>query len=132
MTLQEKIKKDLAIAMKEKNEPKKSAIRVILGEMGRGEKKEVSDDETVKILKKLIKSEKELIEKSGKTDDSEFIKIVETYLPAAVSEQEVTEWIKQNVDFAQYKNKMQAMGAIMKHFGSAVDGNTVKAILQKM
>lgn len=132
MTLQEQIKKDLTLAMKAKDEEKKSALRVIMGEFGRGDKKEVSDEDAVKILKKLIKSEKEVIEKKGGTRDSEFIKITEQYLPKTAGEEEIVSWIRENIDFSKFKSKMQAMGMIMKHFGSSADGNTVKEILQKL
>ncbi len=132
MTIQEQIKKDLTIAMKAKDEEKKSALRVIMGEFGRCDKKEVSDEDAVKILKKLIKSEKEVIEKKGGTQDSEFIRITECYLPKTVGEEEIVSWIRENVDFSKFKNKMQSMSIIMKHFGSSADGNTVKEILQKL
>ncbi|NJL59152.1 MAG: GatB/YqeY domain-containing protein [Desulfobacteraceae bacterium] len=65
MKLQEKIRKDLNDAMKAKEEEKKSALRVILGEMSRLESKELSDDDVVRLLKKLVKSEKEVLEKKG-------------------------------------------------------------------
>jgi hypothetical protein len=45
---------------------------------------------------------------------------------------EITHWIEQHVDFSEFKNKMQAMGLIMKHFGSTADGNAVKKILLQM
>ena len=132
MTLQKKIKTDLSAAIKAKDENKKAALRVILGEFGRLDKKELSDDEAVKILKKLIKSEKEVLEQKGDTGNSAFIEIVESYLPKMASDEEISAWIRQNIDFSQYKNKMQAMGVIMKHFGAAADGSVVKEILQKM
>jgi len=132
MTLQEKIKKDLTSAIKAKDEEKKSTIRVMLGEFGRLDKKELSDDDVIRVLKKLIKSEKETIEKKGETTDSEFITIIESYLPKMASEEEIKEWIKQNIDFSQFKNKMQAMRPIMTHFGAAADGNTVKKVLQDL
>ena len=65
MTLQEQIKKDLPQAMKEKDIAKKDTLRVILGEMGRADTKELTDKAVIRILKKLIKSEKELLEKKG-------------------------------------------------------------------
>ena len=132
MTLQEKIKKDLAVAMKAKDVVKKDAIRVIMGEFGRGGKKALSDEEVMGILKKLIKSEKELLARKGDTDDSDFIAVIESYLPKMASEEEIADWVKENIDFAQYKNKMQAMGPIMKHFGASVEGNMVKKILQNL
>ncbi|MBW2603065.1 MAG: GatB/YqeY domain-containing protein [Deltaproteobacteria bacterium] len=132
MNLQSQMKKDLTAAIKAKDEKKKDALRVILGEFGRLDKKEVSDDEIVKILKKLMKSEKEVLEQKGETADSEFIKVIGNYLPKMATEEEITAWIQQNIDFSQFKNKMQAMGLIMKRFGAATDGNFVKKIIQKM
>jgi len=132
MNLQKQIKTDLSVAIKARDENKKDTLRVILGEFGRLDKKEISDDEAVKILKKLIKSEKEVLEQKGDTENSAFIEIVESYLPKMAAEEEISAWIRQNIDFSQYKNKMQAMGVIMKHFGATADGNVVKEILQKM
>ena len=63
MKLKEQIKHDLTAAMKAKDEKKKSALRVVLGELSRLDKKELIDDDVVKILKKLIKAEKEVIQK---------------------------------------------------------------------
>jgi uncharacterized protein YqeY len=130
MGLQAQIKKDLMLAMKAKDEPKKNTLRVIMGEFGRMGTKELSDDEVISVLKKLIKSELEMLEKSGQQADSAFIRVIESYLPKKADDQDIRQWITDNVDFSQYKNKMQAMGAIMKHFGASADGNTVKKILQ--
>jgi len=132
MNLQNQIKRDLTAAIKAKDEEKKDTLRVILGEFGRLDKKELSDDEAVKILKKLIKSEKEVLEKKGDETDSRFIKIIENYLPKMATEADIAKWIEQNIDFSEFKNKMQAMGLIMKHFGATADGNAVKKILQRM
>ena len=132
MNLQSQMKKDLSTAIKAKDEKKKDTLRVILGEFGRLDKKELSDDEVVKILKKLMKSEKEVLEQKGEAADSEFIKVIETYLPKMATREEITVWIHQNIDFSQFKNKMQAMGLVMKHFGATADGNFVKEIIQNM
>jgi len=48
------------------------------------------------------------------------------------TEEEITAWIHQNIDFSQFKNKMQAMGLIMNHFGATADGSFVKKIIQRM
>jgi uncharacterized protein len=132
MNLQKTIKRDLSDAMKARDENRKDTLRVILGEFGRLDKKEISDNEAVKILKKLIKSEREVLEQKGEAGNSAFIEIVESYLPKMAAEEEISAWIRQNIDFSQFKNKMQAMGVIMKHFGATADGNAVKEILQKM
>jgi len=131
MTLQETLKNDLKAAMKAKDTDKKDAIRVVMGEMARADRKDFPDDEIIRILKKLIKSEKELLEKSSQGETSAFIDIVSAYLPQMATEEEIRRWIEANVDFSAYKNKMQAMGTIMAHFGSSADGNTVKQVLQQ-
>jgi len=132
MTLQDQLKTDLKAAMKAKDTARKDAIRVVMGEMARSDKKEFSDEEIVRILKKLIKSEKEMLEKSSRGESSAFIDIIEAYLPQMATEEEIRVWIEANVDFSVYKNKMQAMGAIMAHFGSSADGSQVKRVLQEM
>lgn len=131
MTLQDQLKTDLKAAMKAKDIAKKDAIRVVMGEMARSDKKEFTDEEIVRILKKLIKSEKEMLEKSSQGDSSPFIDIIEAYLPQMATEEEIRNWIESNIDFSAYKNKMQAMGAIMAHFGSSADGKQVKQVLEK-
>jgi uncharacterized protein len=132
MTLQEKIKKDLVQAMKNKEAVRKDTLRVILGEFGRAETKVLPDKEVTRILKKLVKSEKELLEKKGDDAESEFIRIIDAYLPKTASGEEIKAWILGNVDFSEFKNRMQAMGPIMQHFGDTADGDTVKQILLKM
>lgn len=132
MKLKEQIKQDLTAAMKARDEKKKRALRVVLGEFSRLDKKELVDDDVIKILKKLIKAEKEVIQIKSDRADDEFVKILENYLPKMATEAEIRSWIEQNIDFDNFKNKMQAMGQIMKHFGTAADGNAVKEILQQM
>ena len=131
MMLQEKLKNDLKVAMKTKDTARKDAIRVVMGEMARADKKDFSDDEIIRILKKLVKSEKEMLEKSSQGETSGFIDIIAAYLPQMAAEEEIRLWIEANVDFSAYKNKMQAMGTIMAHFGASADGNMVKQVLQQ-
>ena len=132
MKLQEQIRADLKAAMKAQNTPKKEALRVVIGELGRLPDKDVSDKDVLQVIKKLIKSEKEVLDRQGTVQPSDYLKILEAYLPVMASESEIAAWIQANIDFTAYKNKMQAMGDIMRHFGSNADGNTVKKVLQEM
>ncbi len=131
MTLQEKIKADLKESMKAKTEGRTSAIRVLMGEFGRQPDKELSDDKVIAIVRKLIKSEKETLSKS-KATSSDYLEVLNGYMPSMPTEDEVKEWINANVDFGQFKNKMQAMKPIMSNYGGMVDGNMVKKILEMM
>jgi uncharacterized protein YqeY len=132
MKLQDQIKKDLVSAMKAKDEEKKDILRVIMGEFGRQASKTIADADVIGIIKKLIKSEKEVLVQTGKAPTNRFIDVAEAYLPKMADEDEIKTWIAANVDFSQFNNKMQAMKPIMAHFGAAADGNLVKKILQQM
>jgi uncharacterized protein len=132
MSLQEQIKRDLAAAMKAKDDERKSALRVIMGEFGRQAQKEINDDQVIKIIKKLVKSEREVLERSGAAQSNRFIEVAESYLPRSANESDIRAWIAANVDFSQFKNKMQAMRPIMQHFGANADGNMVKKVLSEL
>ena len=132
MNLQAKIKSDLVAAMKAKDEEKRNILRVIMGEFGRQTEKDISDADVIKIVKKLVKSEKEVLQRSGEKGANRFIEVAESYLPAMAGEAEIKAWIAEHIDFSQFNNKMQAMRPIMQHFGANADGNLVKKILGEL
>ena len=131
MGLQQEIEAQLKVALKERDKERAGAIRILKGEFQRQPEKELSDDQVIGIIKKLVKSERELLDASG-GGTSEYIEILQGYLPQQVGEEEVRAWIRENIDFSSFGNKMQAMRPIMAHFGSSVDGAAVKKILQDM
>ena len=132
MGLLVRIKKDLATALKAKDEDRKQALRIILGELGRLDNKKPGDGEIVKVIKNLAKAEKETLRHQGQGEPSDYLQIIEEYLPSMASEAEIRSWIQENIDFSNYKNKMQAMRDIMQHFGSNADGNIVKRVLMEL
>ncbi|MFW6082353.1 MAG: GatB/YqeY domain-containing protein, partial [Desulfosalsimonas sp.] len=108
-SIQERMKQDLVRSMKEKDTELKNTLRIVMGEFGRGDKKQLDDSEVVKILQKLAKSERESLEHSGKdASESRYIQILESYLPKMATDEEIRQWISENIDFSRYKNKMQA------------------------
>ena len=147
ISLHDKIKLDLRNSMLQKKNDIRDAIRVIMGEYPKltvpitlqsGKKtsrvkkpEEITDDDLLGIIRGLAKSEKSVLELQKK-ESSPYLKVVESYLPKMVSSDEVKTWINENIDFAEYKSPMQAMGTIMKHFGKLADGNMVKVLLQEL
>ena len=111
MSLQEKIRTDLKEAMKAKNEARTSTLRVLIGEFGRQTKKELSDQDVQGIIRKLVKSESETLEKSG-VGTSDYLEILEGYLPKQPTEKEIREWISDNINMGDFKNRMQAMALV--------------------
>ncbi len=147
ISLHQKLKDDLKKAMLGKDNPVRDTIRLIMGEypsltvpieLESGKKttrvkkpEEITNDDLLGIIRKLVKSEKTVLE-IQKKDSSDYLTILESYLPKMASKEEITAWISDNIDFSEYKNSMQAMGTIMKHFGKLADGNLVKQLLQEL
>ena len=131
MGLQEEIKKDLKEAMQSRDEARISAIRIILGEFARQAKKDLSDQEVQGVIRKLVKSESEMLGLSG-AESSDYLEILEGYLPKQATEAEIREWINNNIDLTEFGNKMQAMKPIMANFAGSADGNLVKRILESL
>jgi len=147
MPMLKKLKEDLKKAMLGNNNQVRDTIRIIMGEypsltvpitLESGKKttrvkkpEEITDDDLLGIIRKLVKSEKTVLGIKNE-DSSDYLEILESYLPKMVTKEEITAWITENIDFSEFKNSMQAMGTIMKHFGKLADGNLVKQLLQEL
>ena len=130
MSLQARFKDELKEAIKAKDTARTGTIRILIGEFQRLPTKELSDDQVIAVIKKLIKSEKELLAAAGQTS-SEYLTILEGYLPKQATAEEIRAYIRDNIDLTSFKTPMQAMRPIMAHFSAAADGNMVKAILSE-
>lgn len=139
----------------------KNVIRAIISmfpEIGK-KPSEGTDDDVVKLLKTFINQQKERqlyiqkhltevdvkdappghmkklvsnkLQELGDKLTSPEIEFARSYLPKQATEDEILDWLFANIDLSSFRNRMQAMGPIMKHFKGA-DGNFVKSILQKM
>ena len=144
--LQEKLREDLKRSMLSKNIEVRNTMRLIMAEFPKltvpitlqsGKKttrlkkpEEITDDDIIGIIKGLVKSEQTVLE-ATQQETSEYLHILQSYLPKMVDREEIIAWIKDNIDFSQYKNKMQAIGPVMKHFGKLADGKLVNQILQQ-
>lgn len=144
--LLDKLKADLKQSMLQKDAAARSAIRQIMAEFPKltvpitlesGKKstrlktaEEITDDDIIGIIQGLAKSERTVLE-AKQEESSEYLRTLQLYLPRMAGREEIIAWIKDNIDFSEYKNKMQAMGTIMKHFGKQADGKMVNEILQQ-
>jgi uncharacterized protein YqeY len=145
LPLQVKLKEDLKQAMRDKDEAGRNTIRQVMSEFFKltmpvtleGGKKstrpkqaeEITNDDIIGIIQGLIKSEHIVLEAKQEAT-SAYLQILEAYLPRQVARAEIVDWVRGNIDFSQFKNKMQAMGVIMKHFGKTADGKVVNDILK--
>jgi uncharacterized protein YqeY len=146
VALHDKLRTDLKAAMLNKDEEVRNTLRLILAEFPKltvpltlesGKKttrlkkpEEITDDDVIGIIRGLVKSEQIVLEAKGEPS-SDYLEILQSYLPQMMDREAIVDWIKSNIDFSQYKNKMQAMGPIMKHFGKVADGKLVNRILKE-
>jgi len=82
--------------------------------------------------KQLNSLYKDKIKELGESIEDMKVMTAMGYLPKQLplaTDIEIKEWISENLNLADFKNKMQAMGPIMAHFGERVDGKGVKQIL---
>ena len=144
--LVEKINKDLIEAMKAKNEAGLRAIRAIKSafllagtETGA---KEISDETAIKAMQKLAKQRKDSIEiflKENRQDlatkEQEELQVIETYLPAAMSKEDLTLALKRLIELtgaSSMKEVGKIMPLAMKELGSQTDGKSINEVLREL
>lgn len=114
--MKDRINSDFIIAMKEKNTLKKNLLSVIKGEIQTHEKNKMSDLSESEIIS-IINKQKKSIEiniASGKGDIKEFeleLELVKSYLPAELSEEEITAKITSLIE-----NGVNTIPMIMREF----------------
>ncbi len=147
ISLHDKIRQDMKLAMISKDNAVRDTMRLIIGSfpsltvditLESGKKttraktpEEITDDDLLNIIRKFVKSEKTVLELKKETT-SDYLELLNTYLPKMASSEEIKQWIQNNVDLSEFKSPMQAMGTVMKHFGKLADGNQVKEVLKNM
>lgn len=142
--IQEKLMKELSLTAKEGATIRRSNMKFLVGffqNASKNKEKTVDDVEATKIIKNLYKSMKEItipnLMKNSKVnfmellEANDFINLCEEILPKEATEEDIKNFLK-TVDFSQFKNKMQAIGLVTKHFNGNVDGNLVKSIVMEM
>ena len=121
MTIQERIKKDMVNAMKNKEADKVSFLRFLMGEFTRGDYKVIDDDKSISILKKTLANSKEM--------NNEFeVSILEGYLPTMFSDDEIktiVETIIKDNSFTSMKDMGKVMVELKNHPKSAQIDNKI-------
>jgi uncharacterized protein len=139
MALLEQIQKDMVEAMKAKDEARLGAVRMIKAALKKQEidsMKPLDETTEMQVMSTLMKQRREaaeLFRKGNRTDLAEKeeaeLKLIESYLPAPPSDEEMTRAIDQAVSETGAASSKQ-MGAVMKAAqaklaGKRVDGKTL-------
>jgi hypothetical protein len=134
MSILDQLQKDLVAAMKAKEEARLSAIRMIktaLQKATADSPKPLDDAAEQQILKNLVKQRidaADMFRKAGREEQAQKEeaekKIVESYLPAAASEEEMLEAVDAAIAETGATTAKQ-MGLVMKAVQSRLAGKTV-------
>jgi len=147
MSMIEQIQKDITEAMKARDEQRLSTLRMVKTALKNREIEKMGaldEKESQQVLSTLIKQRKDSIEQFTKGGRKELadkeaaeIKLIETYLPKAASEEQIVEGVKA-VIAEMGSPTMKDMGSVMKNamarFASAgvrVDGKQVSDVVKR-
>jgi gatB/yqey domain protein len=144
--LYEKLTEDYKIAMKEKQETKKSALNFVLAQIKNKKielQRDPNDDEVIALLKKEVKSLNEalsFLEKADKpaelAEEQEKKAILEDYLPAMLDKEATKKLIESLVSELQIADLKTGRGLLMKELmakhKSELDGSLVNQIINEM
>lgn len=143
MTLNDRMNEDMKAAMKAKEKFTLSVLRMLRSEIKNEEiskREKLNDDEIVQVLSRELKKRKDAAEEYRKfnredtaLDLEKEVQIILAYLPEQLTEEEITEIVKEAVENtgAQSKKDMgKVMGIIMPKLKGRADGRLVNQIVQ--
>ena len=145
MTLRETVNQDVKNAMKAKETKKRDALRLLMSAFKQievDERKELSDDDVIKIIQKQVKSRNDAATQykdAGRDDllqiELDEIAFYEVYLPAQLSDDELSNAVKSVIEKVGAEGAGdlgKVMGATMSELGAVVDGNVVREVASKL
>jgi uncharacterized protein len=147
MSLTEKISADLMAAMKAKDKVSLEAIRAaktafVLARAEKGADAVLSPEDELKIIQKLVKQRREsasIYKEQNRLDlyEKEVIEadVLEKYLPAKMSEQELVNIIKGIIVRIGAKSQAdmgKVMGVATKELAGKADGKEISAVVKQL
>ena len=148
MALREKINQQFNAALKNKEKTLVSTLRLIMAAIKdkdianrSGEKKEESkDQEIIKVLQKMKKQRQDsadLYKKGGREEllkaEEEEIKIIDTFLPKQLSEEETKKICKEIIEtlgVSSIKDMGKIMGTLKKKYSESIDFSKANIIIK--
>jgi len=148
MSLRKKINEQFSAALKNKNKSLISTLRLILAAIKErdianrtGDKKEeVKDLEIIQVLRKMKKQRQDSADLYKKGQRQELleveeaeIKVIETFLPKQLSEEETKKICKEAIDSigaSSIKDMGKIMGLLKKKYSDSIDFSKVNIIVK--
>ena len=148
MPLREKVTEQLNTALKSKNKTLVSTFRLILAAIKErdianrtgGKKEEVKDQEIIKVLRKMKKQRQDsadLYKKGGRQEllevEEEEIKIIDTFLPKQLSEEETKKICKEIIESegtSSIKDMGKIMGSLKQKYSDSINFSKANIIVK--
>jgi uncharacterized protein YqeY len=146
MSLQAKIMESIKDAMRAKDTVTLESLRavksaILLAQTETGAKEEISEEEEIKLLQRLVKQRKDSAKiyiEQGRQDlaDPEIAQaaVIEKFLPAQLSEEEVESVVKRIIadnGFSGMADMGKVMGIASAELGGSADGKTISTVVRK-
>ena len=148
MSFRKKINEQLKAALKNKNKALVSTLRLILtaikerdiANRTKEKKEEVNDAEIIKVLRKMKKQRQDsadLYKKGNRQDllkvEEAEIKIIDTFLPKQLSEEETKKICRETVEsleVSSVKDMGKIMGLLKKKYSDSIDFSKANVIVK--
>ena len=145
MSLLKNITDEMYLSMKSGDKEKANTLRTLISKLKDQQiklRKDISDEEALKIIKTLVKQRKESAEIYSKAGREELaqkenfeLSILDNYLPKLMSEEDVLSLIKKIVDETNAKDLSDigtVMSLVMQRGKGKVDGKIANRILRSI
>ena len=145
MSLKEQLKEDLKTAMRDKEVVKRDSIRAIntmIKQIEVDERRELDDDEVIKLIQRGIKQREEAITQykgAGRDDlvqkEQEQVDVFMLYLPKQLTDEELESGMKEIIaetGATSMKDMGKVMGMATKKFAGVADGKRINEMVKKL
>lgn len=146
MGLQKDLMDAMKVAMKEKDQDALAALRaikseILLAQTETGSKEEISEEQEIKILSKLVKQRKDsaaIYSEQNRNDLAEpelaQAEIISQFLPAQLSETEIEAVVSETITSTGaegMKDMGKVMGIVNQKLAGQADGKAISAIVKR-
>lgn len=146
MSIADQINSDIKSAMKAKDKDRLNALRAVksallLAGTEKGSGGDVSDEEALKILQKLVKQRKESAEMYQSQNREDLAKdeldqaaVIEAYLPQQLGEEEIRVHVKTAIEKTGASGPQdmgKVMGILMKDLAGKADGKVISKLVKE-
>jgi uncharacterized protein YqeY len=145
MSLQDDVMTALKTAMKAKDQTALAALRavkseILLAQTASGSKEEISEEEEIQILSKMVKQRKDsaaiFLEQDRKDlalPEIDQAEVISQFLPEALTEEEIEKVVVMTIDqigAEGMKDMGKVMGIVSKELAGQADGKTISMLVK--